>query len=96
MGGAEELPFSDASFDLVWTIHAFHHWEDRAEGLGESRRVLRPGGRLLIIETDTTGPHGFDRDGAAAIADQLEEIGFIGPEISKPHKQLVLSAVRGG
>jgi ubiquinone/menaquinone biosynthesis C-methylase UbiE len=96
VAGAEELPFADSTFDRVWTIHSFHHWEDRAKGLTESRRVLRPGGKLLIIESDTSGSHGLDQVRAAAVVGQLEELGLVDPEISKPHKQLVVSAIRAG
>lgn len=96
VAGAEELPFPDGTFDRVWTIHAFHHWEDQRLGLTESLRVLRAGGRLLIIESDTTGAHGFDREGAAAVADELRTIGFADATVSKPHKELVVTGISPG
>lgn len=42
------LPFDDASFDLVTCYEAFHYVEDPRRGIDEIRRVLRPGGRVLI------------------------------------------------
>jgi SAM-dependent methyltransferase len=44
----EFLPFGDASFDLVTCYEAFHYVEDPRRGVEEIRRVLRPGGRVLI------------------------------------------------
>jgi SAM-dependent methyltransferase len=44
----EFLPFEDASFDLVTCYEAFHYVEDPTYGVSEIRRVLRPGGGLLI------------------------------------------------
>jgi SAM-dependent methyltransferase len=38
---AEELPFTDASFDVTMAILSDHHWTDRARGLAELRRVAR-------------------------------------------------------
>lgn len=38
---AEALPFEDASFDAAMAILSDHHWEDRARGLREMRRVAR-------------------------------------------------------
>src|SRR6185369_4828940 len=47
---AEALPFAAASFDLVATRYSAHHWLDVPRALQEIRRVLRPGGRLLILD----------------------------------------------
>ena len=44
----EFLPFEDASFDLVTCIEAFHYVVEPEAGVTELRRVLRPGGMLLI------------------------------------------------
>jgi SAM-dependent methyltransferase len=38
---AEDLPFADASFDATMAILSDHHWDDRAAGLRELRRVAR-------------------------------------------------------
>lgn len=47
----EALPFAEASFDLVATRYSAHHWRDLPAGLAALRRVLRPGGHLLVIDT---------------------------------------------
>jgi ubiquinone/menaquinone biosynthesis C-methylase UbiE len=47
---AEQLPFEDASFDTVVSTLVLCGVDDQARALGEVRRVLRPGGRLLFIE----------------------------------------------
>ncbi len=93
--GAEDLPFPDATFDRVWTIHAFHHWEGRAAGITECLRVLKPGGRLLIVESETTSSHGLDQTRAVELADSLQKAGFASASVSKPGKQLVVTGVRG-
>ena len=51
-GSALELPFPDGAFDLVYSIGSIKHWPDRARGLSECVRVLRPGGRLLVLDLD--------------------------------------------
>ena len=47
-GDACRLPFRDASFDAVVSTEAFHWFPDRRKALAEIRRVLRPGGQLLL------------------------------------------------
>jgi ubiquinone/menaquinone biosynthesis C-methylase UbiE len=50
-GDAEQLPFPDAAFDLVTCQCSFHHMPDPKLALQEMVRVMKPGGRLLIIDT---------------------------------------------
>ncbi len=47
-GSAYELPFADATFDLVCAFDVIEHTEPESASLAEIRRVLRPGGRLLM------------------------------------------------
>ena len=49
-GTAETLPLPDACATIVWALSSAHHWADRAAGLSEARRVLAPGGQILIAE----------------------------------------------
>lgn len=49
-GRGERLPFRDATFDFVSMGYALRHVEDLRELFGELRRVLKPDGRLLILE----------------------------------------------
>lgn len=46
-----DLPFPDASFDLVTNRLSAHHYPSPQTALREAARVLRPGGRLLLIDT---------------------------------------------
>ncbi len=46
---AETLPFPDNSFDLVYSNGVLHHTPNTAHVVGEIRRVLRPGGRAIIM-----------------------------------------------
>ncbi len=50
-GMAEALPFQDASFDFVCTRYSAHHWTGIRTALIEARRVLKPGGGLIMIDT---------------------------------------------
>ena len=58
--GAEELPFSDESFDTIVTTHVLCSIPNRARALAEIRRVLRPGGRYVFLE------HGLSPDASVA------------------------------
>lgn len=46
----EPLPFSDSTFDIVVASQTLHYLEDWAPTLTEFRRVLKPGGRLIVSE----------------------------------------------
>lgn len=48
VGSAECLPLPDESVDVVVSRGSFYFWQDRAQGLREVWRVLRPGGRAMI------------------------------------------------
>jgi demethylmenaquinone methyltransferase/2-methoxy-6-polyprenyl-1,4-benzoquinol methylase len=47
---AEVLPFADASFDLVSVAFGLRNMTHKDKALAEMARVLRPGGRLLVLE----------------------------------------------
>lgn len=52
---AHKLPFDDASFEAVTVANAIHELDDAPGALDEVRRVLTPGGKLLITEFNSTG-----------------------------------------
>lgn len=50
-GSADRLDFPDASFDLICTRFSAHHWRQLPQALNEVFRVLKPGGRFIVIDT---------------------------------------------
>ncbi|QBD77147.1 methyltransferase domain-containing protein [Ktedonosporobacter rubrisoli] len=50
-GNALSLPFADNSFEVVTCRQAAHHFSDVAKAVKEWRRVLKPGGRLVLVDT---------------------------------------------
>lgn len=49
-GPAERLPLADAMADVVLALDVIDHFEDPAAGLREIRRVMRPGGHLVVVK----------------------------------------------
>jgi ubiquinone/menaquinone biosynthesis C-methylase UbiE len=47
---SERLPFAAGSFDVVTCANSFHHYPHQERAVAEMHRVLRPGGRLLLID----------------------------------------------
>jgi ubiquinone/menaquinone biosynthesis C-methylase UbiE len=50
VGDAANIPFPDASLDLVVSTLSLHHWGDPLVILNEINRVLRPGGAYMILD----------------------------------------------
>ena len=51
LGDVLPLPFPDASFSIVTSRFAFHHFLDPLAVLGEMKRVCRPGGRVVVADS---------------------------------------------
>jgi len=47
---AERLPLPDAAVELAFSTISFHHWQEQAQGIREVARVLRPGGRFVLVD----------------------------------------------
>lgn len=68
-GSALDLPFPDASFDVVLNVEASNDYGDRVRFFSEVARVLKPDGVLLYADTVRLGRQ--DK-----LADELESAGF--------------------
>ena len=95
-GSAESIPVGDHSVDTLWTVNTMHHWTDLDAAVKELARVLRPGGRLLLVDEDFDSPEHpayahmqerraerarhFTEIEPAAVAAKLSAAGFAGAE----------------
>ncbi len=87
-GDGERLPFAAASFDALVLKGCLHHLRDHAGFLTEARRVLRPGGRVVLSEPIEDAPwirlarsalhrlraHAFDREDRAFRTREMERL----------------------
>ncbi|MGM0398212.1 MAG: methyltransferase domain-containing protein [Halobacteriota archaeon] len=48
-GDAERLPFADDSFDVLWSSGSIEYWPNPVRALQEFRRVVEPGGQILVV-----------------------------------------------
>ena len=51
-GKADRLPFPDAHFDAAVSVQVYEYVDDISASLSEVHRILRPGGRVVILDTD--------------------------------------------
>ncbi len=56
---SERLPLADGQFDVVACANSFHHYPNQACAIREMQRVLKPGGRLLLIDGYRDRPWGW-------------------------------------
>jgi SAM-dependent methyltransferase len=68
---AEELPFEDASFDLVFSEYGASIWCDPHRWIAEAARVLRPGGRLVYLKNGVISMLGVPEDEDAPVGTSL-------------------------
>ena len=52
LGDVAELPFLENSFDIVFSRLAFHHFPDPKQCFSEMARVLKPSGKLVVIDME--------------------------------------------
>ena len=87
VGEVASLPLPDAAVDRVLTVNTVYFWPDLAQAFGEIRRVLAPGGRLVVGIRDGTVMDRVNRDiftirSAAELADALRGAGFEGVDVA--------------
>lgn len=49
-GDSQQLPYESEMFDLVTCSHSFHHYPDQLKVVKEMRRVLKPSGRVILVD----------------------------------------------
>jgi 27-O-demethylrifamycin SV methyltransferase len=100
-GDAMDLPFAPGSFDTAWAVESFEHVPDRALGLREMHRVLRPGGRALVAMMTRRHPmtevetqmweHGFHMSPLPSVdelAAAATDAGFTVERVVEPQEEL--------
>jgi SAM-dependent methyltransferase len=86
-GSAERLPVPDAAADLVWCRDVLVHVSDLESAFAEFRRVLRPGGRVLIYQV--TGTRCLEPGEAAWLWDTM---GVVPASADAAHTEAALAA----
>ena len=49
--GSDNIPYEDGKFDGIICTNSFHHYQNPLKSLSEMKRVLKPGGQLVILDT---------------------------------------------
>jgi ubiquinone/menaquinone biosynthesis C-methylase UbiE len=81
LADADDLPFPDERFDIVFAVNAFHQWPDKDRALAEMAGVLKPGGDLMLSIRDFRIAGRFESPGkgaetATAASEMLKGLGL--------------------
>ena len=71
VGDATKLDFPDASFDWIWCGDVLHHIQETGRALAEFGRLVRPGGRIVVKESQLL--HGVYLPGHPALERRLRQ-----------------------
>ncbi len=100
-GSVEALPYPDDSFDRLLTVHTIYFWPEPTSGLRELRRVLRPGGRLVIATAAKDlmarmpfTAYGFRLFEEAELAALLAEVGLCDVSVERERSWIISAGVR--
>jgi ubiquinone/menaquinone biosynthesis C-methylase UbiE len=84
IGTAESVPVADGWANVVWSLATVHHWVDLDAGLAEVRRVLAPGGCLVVLErriqdpnADGVASHGWTVEQSESFGEHCRRQGFV-------------------
>ncbi len=89
-GEVQDLPLDDAAVDRVLTVNTVYFWPDLARALREVRRVLAPGGRLVIGIRDGSvmqqvSPEVFTLRSPEELRSAIEAAGFSAVRVQSAH-----------
>jgi demethylmenaquinone methyltransferase/2-methoxy-6-polyprenyl-1,4-benzoquinol methylase len=93
-GNAEALPLPDGSFDAVTIAFGIRNVPDIPKALREAYRVLRPGGRLLVLEFSTVDVAGLDWAYETFSFNVIPRLGALIVGDDEPYRYLVESIRR--
>ena len=108
-GSAQGIPVAGGSIGTLVSVAAFHHFQDQDTALEEMGRVLKPQGRLLLVEIDVTTVRGkilrftenrlMGGNSKFLVPDQLLEKvghhGFVDVRLDRTSRGYVVVATRG-
>jgi len=60
LGNAEQLPFKDDAFDVVFHIGGINFFDDKKAAINEMIRVARPGTHIVVVDETEKGAHSYE------------------------------------
>jgi len=61
LGNAEDLPFKDNSFDVVFHVGGINFFDNKQKAIEEMIRVARPGAKIVVADETEKGARGYER-----------------------------------